>query len=104
MDSRDQLGIPHETLNVSQARYHFTRLLRRLRTQSRVYMIMQRGKPVGALISLDWLKALLRQSRSKRPFSLFGQATVARDWERTLAELRSSLKGQTVGRYPSRNR
>lgn len=104
MDSKDPLGIPHETLDVSRARYRFTRLLHRLRMQHRVYVITQRGKPAGALIGLDWLKALLKQARSKRAFSLFGQATAAKDWELTLAELRRSLKVRTIGRYPSHGR
>lgn len=104
MGSKNQLGVPHETLDVSRARYYLTRLLHRLRAQPRIYVITQSGKPAGALVSLDWLRALLDQGRSTRRFSLFGQARAAKDWEQTLAQLRKSLEARAVGRYPSADR
>ncbi len=96
--------VPQKTLDVSRARYYLTRLLRQLRGSPRVYLITQSGKPAGALVNLGWLERLLAQARSKRPFSLFGQATAAKDWEQTLGQLRQALPARTLGRHATNDR
>ena len=99
MGSKNNFGIPQKTLDVSRARYQLTRLLRQLRGGPRAYLITQSGRPAGALVKVEWLETLLVQARGKRPFSLFGQAKAARDWEQTLRELRQALPVRTVGRH-----
>ncbi|MDA2914012.1 hypothetical protein MYX77_08665 [Acidobacteriia bacterium AH_259_A11_L15] len=97
--AKNDFGLPQKTLDVSRARYQLTRLLRRLRERPRIYLITQSGKPAGALVNLDWLERLLARARGERPFSPFGQATAAEDWEQTLAQLRQTLTARTVGRH-----
>lgn len=104
MEAKNDFGIPQKTLDVSRARYQLSRLLRRLREGPRLYLITQSGKPAGALVNLNWLEALLAQARRKRPFSLFGQATAAADWEQTLTQLRRTLTARALNRYaPSKS-
>ena len=98
---KNDFGIPQKTLAVSRARSQLTRLLRRLRSGQQIYLITQSGKLAGALVNLDWLKALLAHARGKRAFSLFGQATAAEDWEQTLAQLRQTLEENSLGRHAS---
>ena len=102
--SKDDFGIPQKTLDVSRARYQLTRLLRRLRTGPRIYLITQSGKPAGALVNLQWLETLWAQARGERSFSLFAQATAAEDWEQTLAQLRQNLTPRIVDRHTSDDR
>lgn len=97
--SGNEFGIPQKTLNVSRARYQFTRLLRRLQASPRIYLITQSGKPAGALVNLNWLETLLARAQGNRSFSLFGQATASEDWEQSLRQLRQSLTARTLGRY-----
>ena len=99
-ESKIGFKIPLKTLDVSWARFQLSRLLRRLRNGSRIYLITQSGKPAGALVNLDWLETLLAQMRGKQGFSLFGQATFTEGWEETLTRLRQTLTTRTVGRYP----
>lgn len=99
MKPRNSFGIPQKTLDVTRARYQLTRLLRHLREHPKIYLITQSGRPAGALVNLDWLEKLLTQARRDRPFSLFGQATAAEDWEQTLTQLRANLATRAVGRY-----
>ncbi len=100
--SKTHIGVPHKTLDVSRARYHLTQLLRQLRDSPRLYLITQSGKPAGALVNLEWLERLLAQASGKRRFSLFGQATVANDWEATLKQLRQTLPARTLSLHAPR--
>lgn len=104
MGPKNNFGIPQKTLDVSRARYQLTRLLHQLRRSPRAYLITQSGRPAGALVKVEWLEILLAQARSKRPFSLFGQATAAKDWEQTLTELRQTLPVGTLGRHATDGR
>ena len=99
-ESKTGFKVPPKTLGVSRARYQLSRLLRRLRNGSRIYLITQSGKPAGALVNLRWLETLMAQVRGKQHFSLFGQATVTEGWQETLTRLRQTLAARTVGRYP----
>lgn len=103
-ETKNEFGVPHRTLDVSRARAQLTRLLRRIREAPRVYLIMQSGKPAGALVNLHWLEALLDRAQGKPPFTLFGQATAAEDWEKILAQLRESLTTGAAERYAARER
>jgi hypothetical protein len=93
--SKNTLGIPQKTLDVSRARYQLTRLLRRLRVAPRIYLITQSGKPAGALVNVDWLEHVRAKARGKGRFSIFGQAKAAKDWEQTLVQQRQVFTMRT---------
>ncbi len=101
---KTDIGVPQKTLDVSRARYHLTQLVRELRNGPRIYRITQSGKPAAALVNLEWLGTLLAQARGKQPFTLFGQATAAQDWEQTLIRLRQTHMVRTLGRHTAFSR
>ena len=47
----------------------------------------------------NWLEKLLNQVRRKGPFSLFGRATAAEDWEQALTQSRRTLRARTLDRF-----
>lgn len=98
---KNDFGVPQKTLDVSRARYQLTRLLRRLRERPQLYLITQSGKPAGALVNLEWLRALLDQIRGAKRFTIFGHAEAAPDWEEALGKLRESLRARTLERHAS---
>lgn len=98
---KNDLGIPAQTFDVSRARSQLTRLLRRLRARPRLYLITQSGQPAGALVNLEWLRALLDQARGRKGFTIFGQAEAEADWEKTLGQLRKRLRARTLERHPT---
>lgn len=104
MGSRNDFRIPQQTLEVSRARAQLTRLLRRLQKGPRVYLITQSGKPAGALVNLDWLRRILARAGGEKPFSLFGQATAAEDWEQSLEQRRQALRTRTLDRHTAAER